>query len=99
MSKTIYLGQECEISKLDQFIGHRVQICTDDKVTFYYNDFNWEIDCENDLVLMDESHFDCKTYITVAEIELVKNLDNNDMEHDVINIDYNGKRISICCDD
>ena len=84
------------ISKLNQFLGHKVELCNKDhSITYQYNSFNYEIDCENSLVLMDNSEPDCKTYIVLEEITRILNL-TNDLSTTVVDIDYGENRISIC---
>lgn len=85
------------ISKLNQFLGHKVELCNKDhSITYQYSNFNYEVDCENSLVLMDENEPDCKTYIALGEIIRILNL-TNDLKTTVVDIDYGDNRISICC--
>lgn len=100
MSKKIYLGQECEITKLHQFKGYHIQICSGDNLNYVYQNFDYEISLDNnELILKDLEHSDCKSYIPLDKIELIKNINNEDLYRDVIDIFYDGKQISICCDE
>lgn len=83
-------------SKLNQFIGKKVELTNKERTTTYnYHNFNYEV-TEEELILMDSSP-DCKTYIPIDEIKEITNL-NADVFKTVVDIPYgNGDQISICC--
>lgn len=84
------------ISKLNQFIGRRVEITTrESRITFTYQYFNYDVD-ENDLVLMDETDDDCRVYIPVDDVTEIINL-TDDLYTTVVDIKYDGKVILVCC--
>ena len=88
------------ITKLNQFINHKVELTTREaRITFNYYDFNYEV-TEDDLILMDGTDKDCRVYIPIEEITSVTNL-TDDLYTTVVDIKYrdefSNKIISICC--
>jgi hypothetical protein len=82
--------------KLNKFIGHNVELTTKDRdITYQYKNFNWHVDCDDDLVLMDGNELDCKTYIPIRKINGISNIAEN-MCDDVVSIGYGDKRICLC---
>ena len=85
------------LSKLNQFIGHKVELSTkDNSITYHYQEFDWNIDDDGSLVLADDTETDCNTYIEMDMINSITNL-TEDLYHDVVDIEYGDNRLSVCC--
>jgi hypothetical protein len=94
MSVKFYVGQNCEVSKLNQFLDKKVQMNSNPNITYSYQRFNWKIENE-ELVLFDGSEEENETYI--SNINQITNI-SDEMYKDVISISYdNDQTISICC--
>lgn len=88
---------QTNISTFNQFVGHKVELSTkDSRITYQYHNFNYDVDFENDLVIMDDSDSDCKTYIPLNKITEIINL-TDDLYSTVVNVKYGDEQINICC--
>lgn len=91
-----------QLSKMDKFVGHKVQLSSKfGDLTFNYNNFDYDLDPENVLILKDADDKDCKTYIRLELINSITNLINEDYEDalykDVVTINYCDTCLNICC--
>jgi hypothetical protein len=96
MCEKNYYGQECEITKLNEFVGHKIYVSVNGLVNYFYNRFEYYYDDENDLVLCDDSDSNVKTYISSSEIKLITNINDNDIYCDVIGIYHESDKYEIC---
>lgn len=95
--------QRKDFSKLNQMLGHKIQLSyyspslLGTNITYVYGCFNYEVK-EDDIMLFDELHSDCKTYIRFEDINEVTDL-KEDLYNNVINLVTNDFILAICCDE
>ncbi len=88
--------KQCELQRLSQFNGHKVQISNkDNSITYRYSAFAWEVD-DGILVLSDGTESDCNTYVNMDDGSFNVSYLSDDLYRDVIDIVYGDSRISIC---
>jgi hypothetical protein len=85
------------LSYLNQFLGYNVEVSNQNtESTYHYNNFQWDAELYNQLILMDGDEADCKTYIPLENIKEIKNL-TEDLYTTVVTIKTIHYTYDICC--